>query len=181
MVKKKGCIGRTSKKKGHNKAYVEPSKSGTTSLKNTVLNTLKYGGNDMFKIITKGVQNPPVGGKHLSLQGEKRDMYDIDLRLKKRRRCENIGPEDRSKYVSVDGSDTEIESESESENDAEYLPNDDASVEEIGLEGDEEFCEVEEHLYSTFNTESKVFCTSSNKIGVAFFYMNSLGAPEPEQ
>ena len=36
------------------------------------------------------------------------------------------------------------------------------------------------HLYSTFATSSKVLCTKSNKLGVAFYYLNALNAAEED-
>ena len=69
MVKKKrSSIGR---KKGQYKAHVEPSETGTTSLESRILNKLKYGGNDIFKVITKGVETPPSGRKTPIAPGRK--------------------------------------------------------------------------------------------------------------
>ena len=40
--------------------------------------------------------------------------------------------------------------------------------------------EEEVNLYSTFATSSKVLCTKSNKLGVAFYYLNALDAAEED-
>ena len=56
---------------------------------------------------------------------------------------------------------------------------DEESVEEIKLDDDEEWVSQEaEHMYSTFASESDVFSTQSNKIGIAAFYLNALSALE---
>ena len=58
---------------------------------------------------------------------------------------------------------------------------DEESVEEIQLDDDEEWVSQEaEHMYSTFASESDVFSTQSNKIGIAAFYLNVLSAPEEQ-
>ena len=59
-----------------------------------------------------------------------------------------------------------------------YGDEESVSDEEIELEEDEEWVE-DEIMYSTFGKDNKVLSSKSNKIGVAFHYMNVLDA-EPE-
>ena len=77
-------------------------------------------------------------------------------------------------------SDTEDEEFSDDDDDPadlDYTTDDDEN-EEIQLGDDEEWVEEEVNVYSTFATSSKVISTKSNKIGVGFYYLNFLGAPD---
>ena len=85
--------------------------------------------------------------------------------------------EQRRKRIIIGISDTEEEEFSDSDDDDDYNPETDVD-EVVELEEDEQWVEEEVNLYSTFASSSKVLSTKSNKIGVACYYLNILGAPE---
>ena len=102
--------------------------------------------------------------------------------VKKRRKCRVIG--ERRLHLNTAGvGDTEEEEFSDDDlTDEDYNPDilSAEEIEQVELEEDEEWVEEEVNLYSTFATSSKVLCTKSNKLGVAFYYLNALDAAEED-
>ena len=96
---------------------------------------------------------------------------------KRRRKCRDIMERNRTVIGLSDTEDEEFSDGDGDPVDKDYNPADDED-EEIELDDDEEWVEEEVNLYSTFATSSKVFSTKSNKIGVGFYYLNFLGAPD---